>query len=132
MDGWMPFKHLNSQIVFTAGKPTVEVGVEEKAYDFAHRLAKGPVVGARVVVDEEGQREDVQRVAHRQVEHVDGGRRPALGAERDDKQGHGVEREAEQEDQRVADGQQQVLEVLLEAAEVEVRLMRRVGEIHPG
>ena len=58
------------------------VGLKEKGTDFADCLAKGPVLNP--VVDEEGQREDVQDVAHGQIEHVDGGRGPALGAERDE------------------------------------------------
>ena len=58
------------------------IGFEEKATDFAECLAKGPVVNP--VVDEEGQRGDVQDVAQGQVEHVDGGRGPELCAERDE------------------------------------------------
>ena len=79
---WYKKKRLRNSLLRT--QPTIEVGVEEKAYDFADGLAEGPIVGTRVVVDEEGQREDVQGVAHGQVEHVDGGRGPALCVEQDD------------------------------------------------
>lgn len=107
---------------------TIQVGVKQEAYNLAQRLAERPVVLIRVVVDEEGQSEDVQGVAHGQVEHVDSGGLPALGAEQHHIQRSSVQRQADNKDQGIADGQENVFETFLKDT-VEVAVIGLAGYV---
>lgn len=92
---------------------TVQVGIKQEAYELADGFAEGPVVLVGIVVDEEGQSEDVERVTHGQVEHVDGGGPPVLGPEHDHVERRGVQRQADHKDQSVADGEEDVFKVFV-------------------
>ncbi|TNN47449.1 hypothetical protein EYF80_042334 [Liparis tanakae] len=96
----------------------VEVEVEEEADEAAHEVAEDPAVPQHVTRHQEGQRQAVHEVGGGQVHHVDQRGVPAppaaaaaaavmaAGAQ----QHHRVEGEAEDEGQRVADRQEDVLD----------------------
>lgn len=99
----------------------VEVKVEEEANQPTHEVPKHPVIPQHVAGHQEGQRQAVHEVGGRQVHHVDEGGVPATAAAASgaaaagSQQHHRVEREAEEEGQRVADGQEDVLVGLVDA-----------------
>lgn len=105
----------------------VEVEVEEEADEAAHEVPEHPAVPQHVARNQEGQRETVHQVSGGQVHHVDQRGVPAPPAARaataatvlvaaGSQQHHRVEREAEEEGQRVADGQEDVLVGFVNAA----------------
>lgn len=100
----------------------VEVKVEEKANEPTHEVPEHPVIPQHVAGHQEGQRQTVHEVGGCQVHHVDEGGVPAAttaascAAAAGSQQYHRVEREAEEEGQRVADGQKDVLVGLVDAA----------------
>lgn len=96
---------------------TIQVGVKQEAYQLADGFTEGPVVLISIVIDEKGQSEDVERVAHGQVEHVDGGGSPALCAEHNHVERHGVQRQADHKDQGVADGEEDVFKLFIKFTE---------------
>lgn len=99
----------------------VEVEVEEEADESTHEVPEHPVIPQHVAGHQEGQRQTVHQVGGRQVHHVDEGGVPATAATAGgaaaagSQQHHRVEREAEEEGQRVADGQEDVLVGLVDA-----------------
>lgn len=97
----------------------VEVDVEQKAHNFAGRHPEGPVVVVTVVVDEGGQRQNVQEVGQGEVEQEDGGGVPGPNLQ-EEPQSCGIEDEAKDKDQAVGHRQEDVFEVLIKAtAEVD-------------
>lgn len=107
----------------------VEVEVEEEADEAAHEVPEHPAVPQHVARHQEGQRQTVHQVGGGQVHHVDQRGVPAPTAARaatataatvlvaaGSQQHHRVEREAEEEGQRVADGQKDVLVGFVNAA----------------
>lgn len=105
----------------------VEVEVKEEADEAAHEVPEHPAVPEHVARHQEGQRQTVHQVGGGQVHHVDQRGVPAsptttaaaaaatvvaAGAQ----QHHRVEGEAEQEGQRVADGQEDILVGFVNAA----------------
>lgn len=72
-----------------------------------------------VIVDEGGQRQDVQEVGQGEVEQEDGGGVPGPYLQ-EEPQSRGIEYEAKDKDQAVGHGQEDVFEVLIKAtAEVD-------------
>ena len=105
----------------------VEVEVEEEADEAAHEVPEHPAVPQHVARHQEGQRQSIHQVGGGQVYHVDQRGVPAPSATADAaaaaavvaagaQQHHGVEGEAEEEGQRVADGQEDVLIGFIDAA----------------
>lgn len=105
----------------------VEVEVEEEADEAAHKVPEHPAVPQYVACHQEGQRQAIHQVGGGQVHHVDQRGIPAspaatataaapavvaAGAQ----QHHRVEGEAEEEGQRVADRQEDVLVGFVNAA----------------
>lgn len=118
----------------------VEVDVEQEAHDFAGRHPERPVAVVGVVVDQRGQREDVQEVRQGEVEHEDGGGVPRSHLQ-EEPQSRGVEQEADDKHQTVGDGQEDVFEALIKATPVGddggvrgavVPVQNAVGGIHRG
>lgn len=96
---------------------TIQVGVKQEAYQLADGFTEGPVVLISVVIDEEGQSEDVERVTHGQVKHVDCGGFPALCAEHNHVERCGVQPQANHKDQGVADREEDVFELFIKFTE---------------
>lgn len=97
----------------------VQVEVKEEAYEAAHEVTEHPVVPQHVAGHQEGQRQAVHQVGGGQVHHVDQGGvpvPPAAVTPAWSQQHHRVERQAEEEGQRVADRQEDVLVGLVDAA----------------
>lgn len=94
----------------------VQVAVELKAHHAAGEVAKRPVVSAGIVVDEERERADVQKVRHRQVQHVNLSARERSPTAPDAQNDDEVERQAEDEDQTVDAWEEIALEVLVVGA----------------
>lgn len=99
----------------------VEVKVEEEANESTHEVPEHPVIPQHVAGHQKGQRQTVHEVGGGQVHHVDEGGVPATAATAGgaaaagSQQHHRVEREAEEEGQRVADGQKDVFVGLVDA-----------------
>lgn len=98
----------------------VEVEVEEESYEAAHEVPEHPVVPQHVAGHQEGQRQAVHQVRGGQVHHVDQRGVPAppaaaVGAA-GPHQNHRVQHQAEEEGEGVADGQEDVLVGLVDAA----------------
>lgn len=105
----------------------VEVDVEQEAHNFAGRHPEGPVAVVGVIVDEGGQRQNVQEVGQGEVEQEDGGGVPGPNLQ-EEPQSCGIEYEAEDKDQAVGHGKEDVFEVLIKAtAEVDDRGVRQVA-----
>lgn len=94
----------------------VEVEVEEEADQAAHEVAEHPAVAHDIAGDEEWQRQAVHEVCGGQVDHVDEGGVPALGTSEGAVEDDGVEGDAEEEGERVADGEEDVLVGFVNAA----------------
>lgn len=93
----------------------VKVGVEEEANDLAGGHTEHPVAAVGVVVDEGGEREDVEEVREGQVEHEDGAGVPWAHPD-EEPQGGGVQYKAAHKDQAVGHWQQDVFELLVKSA----------------
>lgn len=112
---------------------TIKVGIKQEAYELAERFTEGPVVLICVVINEEGKRKDVECVTHCQVEHVDGGRLPALCAAHNHIQRRGIQRQAEHKDQGVADGKEDEFKIFIKCTEgAEVGVVAEVRGSHRG
>lgn len=96
---------------------TVEVEVEEEADQAAHEVSEDPAVSHDVTGHEERQRQAVHEVRRGQIDHVDQGSVPALGSPEGTVEDHRVEGDAEEEGERVTDGEEDVLVGLVDAAE---------------
>lgn len=94
----------------------VQVEVEEEANQAAHEVSKHPAISHHVTGHQEGQRQPVHEVCGGQVDHVDQRRIPALGASEGAIQDDGVQRDAEDEGEGVADREEDVLIGLIYAA----------------
>ncbi|TNN70043.1 hypothetical protein EYF80_019719 [Liparis tanakae] len=91
----------------------VEVAGEQKPLEFAHGVAKHPVLVQRVVDDEQGQGEHVQQVADGQVAGQDDPGVPAPSlSDRQQPQGEQVSGQSHEELHAVHGGQQGLLELL--------------------
>lgn len=75
----------------------VEVDIEQKAHNFAGRHPEGPVAVVGVIVDEGGQRQNVQEVGEGEVEQEDGGGVPGAHLQ-EEPQSCGIEDEAQDKD----------------------------------
>lgn len=94
----------------------VEVEIEKKAHKAAHEVPKHPAVTHYVACHKEGQGQTVHEVCSGQVDHVDQRSVPALGSTDRAVEDHRVQRDAEDERERVADGEEDVLVGLIYAA----------------
>lgn len=94
----------------------VEVKVEEEANQATHEVPEHPSVLHDVARHQKGQRQPVHEVRGRQVDHVDRRGVPALGAAERLVQDVPLQRDAEEEGERVADGEEDILVGLINAA----------------
>jgi len=95
---------------------TVEVKVEEETDKAAHEVPEDPAVTHDVARHQERQRQAVHEVRRGQVHHVDQRGVPAPGLAKGAVEDDRVQGDAEEERERVADGQENVLVGLVYAA----------------
>lgn len=91
---------------------TIEIGVEEKADNFAENFSKWPVFLGRVIIDQKGQCKDIECVTHTQIDHVDSVGAPAFEPATDGIHGGEVEQEAKHQHNAVDNWQQDVIKIL--------------------
>lgn len=94
---------------------TVQIEVEQEANKATHEVAKDPTVPHDVAGHEEGQWQAVHEVRWREVDHVDERGVPPLGLEKGSEEDDRVQGDAENEGERIADWEEDVLVGLIYA-----------------
>lgn len=91
----------------------IHVVVEEKLDDFAQSFPKWPVIALGIIVDQQGQGDDIQKVRDNQVKHVRGGSIPGLKSEQKDVKGQDVENKPNAEHNPIGHRKQNILEIFI-------------------